>query len=47
MFIETTTNKAATVTWFVINTIVLVFCSRRKRFNEYKQYMQIFFLVLS
>ena len=40
MFIATTTKTAATVTWYIINTIVLVFCLGRKQFNEDKQYMQ-------
>ena len=37
MFIATTTKKAATVTWYIINT--MVFYVRRKQCNEDKQYM--------
>ena len=34
----TTTKKAATETCYIINTIVLVFCLRRKQYNEDKQH---------
>ena len=40
MFRATTARKAATVTCYVINTIVLVFCLGRKQCNEDKQYKQ-------
>ena len=36
MFIEATTNKAATDTWYII--IIVVFILRRKQCNEDKQY---------
>ena len=38
MFIAITTKKAATETWYITNTIVLVFCLRRKQQNEDKQH---------
>ena len=38
MFIATTTRKTATETWYIINTIVLVFYLRRKQYNEDKQH---------
>ena len=43
MFIATTTKKAATVTWYIINTIVLVFRSGRKQCNEDKHAIYAFF----
>ena len=38
MFIATTKKKAATVTWYIIYTIVLGFCLVRKQYKEDKQY---------
>ena len=34
MFIATTMKKFATVTWYIINTIVVVFCLIRKQYKE-------------
>ena len=39
MFIATTTKNAETVTWYIIDTKVLVFYLRRKQRNEDKQYV--------
>ena len=39
MLIATTKKKAATETWYIMNTIVLVFCLRRKQYNDDKQHM--------
>ena len=36
--IKKTTKKAATVTWYIINTLALVFCLRGRQYNEDKQY---------
>ena len=38
MFTVTTTKKTATVTWYIINTMVLVFCLGIKQCNEDKPY---------
>ena len=44
MFIETTMKNAASVTWYIINTIVLVFCLRGKQCNVDKyNYVKTFY----
>ena len=43
----TTTQKAATITWCIINTIVLLFCLRIKQCNEDKQYNDYYYKLLT
>ena len=40
MVIATTAKKAATLTLFIITTIAVIYCLRRKQYNEDQQYMQ-------